>query len=186
MRVCGSRQQVHDAVGDLHGKNLVEAKMYGRDSVNVRPTFKGMMRALDEHPMSAGRRAGILDWVGPRPGWEVVEQLLHALIAELADATDGDAYKNVGRRARDLFDDVAAMVFDHEMVTPGRALTRSSGRRTASATRPPSSANGPATYSVTRQRSISPIRPSGRVTSTPTIATGRSLPVRRPSASWAT
>lgn len=111
---------MQDAVVDLHGKAFVGARMFSRDNINVRPTFKGMVRALEEHPMSATRRAGILDWVGPRPGWEVVEQRLQALIAELADATDGEGYKNVGRRARDLFDDVAAKVFDPAMVRAGR------------------------------------------------------------------
>jgi hypothetical protein len=123
-------ERLRDAVQDLNGKRLVQARMFGRDTLAVRPMLKGMVRALEDHPLSSQRRAGVLDWAGTAAGWGAEEQRLQGLIQELATAADADGFMDVGRRARELYDDVAAKVFRPEMVPDG---TDAPGRRDGSA-----------------------------------------------------
>ena len=117
-------------VNDLAGKQLIEARMYAGGSASVRINYRGMVRASERPQIVMARRAGLVDFSVPSPGWEAIEDRLQQLIDRFTTATELDDFQDVGRRARELLIDLANRVFDPAMAPAGQPLPGSSDAKT--------------------------------------------------------
>lgn len=113
-------------VNDLAGKQLVEARMYAGASASVRINYRGMVRASERPQILMARRAGLIDFSVPSPGWEAIEDRLQQLIARFSTASELDDFQDVGRRSRELLIDLANNLFDPAMVPAGQSVPGSS------------------------------------------------------------
>lgn len=113
-------------VNDLAGKQLIEARMYAGGSGSVRINYRGMVRASERPQVVIARRAGLVDFSVPLPGWEAIEDRLQQLIDRFSTASELDDFQDVGRRARELLTDLAKKVFDPAMARGGQPVPGSS------------------------------------------------------------
>lgn len=109
-------------INDLAGKQLIEARAYGGGTASARINYRGMVRASERPQAVIARRAGLVDWSTPSPGWEEIEDRLQQMIERFTTATELDDFQDVGRRGRELLIDLATKLFEASMVPTGQEV----------------------------------------------------------------
>lgn len=108
-------------LGDLVTKGLIRAESSVIGNSAYRPTFPAAAFLSEDDPRSRGRRAGLIDWSVPTPGFGAIEDRLADLKVALAAAVTDDDLSDVGRRCREIPADAIDVVFRAEMVPAGEA-----------------------------------------------------------------
>lgn len=114
--------KMNSASNDLAGKQLIEARAYAGGSFSARINYRGMVRASERPQAFVARRAGLVDWSVPSPGWEAMEDRLQQMIERFTSAVELDDFQDVGRRGRELLIDLANKVFEPSMLPAGQKL----------------------------------------------------------------
>ena len=103
--------------GDLERKGLVRPHSRALGAPNLyRPTYAAIVLVSEPYPRDDARRAGVIDWSTPTPGFEGIEARLADLKLRLAAARTKDDMEDIGRRCRALAPDAIDLVFRPEMV----------------------------------------------------------------------
>ncbi len=106
-------------LGDLERKGLIRPESRVMGNTAYRPTYAAVAILSEDDPRFRGRRAGIIDWSVPTPGFEAIEDRLADLKLALAAAVSDDDLSDIGRRCREIPADAIHVVFRPEMVPTG-------------------------------------------------------------------